>query len=80
MLHYGYLSQLHPVHTYANFYGKPDLFLVLIFVKTMIDVHQTARKRESVLKDLDIIDRRLHDMLMNGSLLKRFRFSDVFHL
>ena len=68
------------VHSYANFYGKPDLFLVLIFVKSLIDVHQIARKKESVLKDLDITDRPLHNMLMNSSLLRRFRFSDVFHL
>ena len=45
-----------------------------------IDVNQTARKRESVLKDLDIINRRLHNMQINSSLLKSFWFSDVFHL
>ena len=49
-------------------------------MKTLIDVNQTARKRESVLKDLDIINRRLHNIQMNSSLLKRFWFSDVFHL
>ena len=26
------------------------------------------------LKDLDITDKRLHNMIMNGSLSKRFRF------
>ena len=58
----------------------PDLLLVSIFVKSSIDVHQIARKRESFWKDLDIIDRRLHNMLMNGSLFKRFRFSEIFRL
>ena len=33
---------------------------------------------ESVLKDLNIIERRLHNMIPNSSLLKRFRFLDEF--
>ena len=33
---------------------------------------------ESDLKDLNIIDRRLHNMILNGSVLKRFRFLDEF--
>ena len=37
------------------FHWKPDLLLVSIFVKSLIDVHQIARKKESVFKDLDII-------------------------
>ena len=32
--------------SYTNFYGKLDLFLVLIFVKSLSDVHQIALKRE----------------------------------
>ena len=37
------------------FHWKPDLLLVSIFVISLIDVHQIARKKESVFKDLDII-------------------------
>ena len=33
---------------------------------------------ESVLKDVDITDRRLQNMIMNGSMSKRFRFLDEF--
>ena len=80
MLHYGYLSQLHLLTHTQIFMGNQICFFVWIFVKTLIDVNQTARKRESVLKDLDIINRRLHNIQMNSSLLKRFWFSDVFHL
>ena len=35
---------------------------------------------ESVLKDVDITDRRLQNMIMNGSMSKRFRFLDEFRL
>ena len=33
---------------------------------------------ESVLKDVDITDRRLQNMIMNGSMSKRFQFLDEF--
>ena len=31
-----------------------------------------------MLKDVDITDRRLQNMIMNGSMSKRFRFLDEF--
>ena len=33
-------------NSYANFHAKSDLLLVLIFVKSSIDVHQISQKRE----------------------------------
>ena len=56
------------------------VFLFGYLWKHWLMLTKLLEKGGSVLKDLDIINRCLHNMQMNSSLLKRFWFSDVFHL
>ena len=54
----------------------------MCFKRQMVEMrgHGLMSDQESVLKDIDIIDRRLRNMIMNCSLLKCFWFQMNFRL